>query len=89
MHRYEWRERGEEGLRYYRVDYHASRWKMMSQLKGEEDWIPHDPMTAEEWQTIRDHLWRRYQRKRCSFALIEQVDKQLEKMGVSKSEGDD
>lgn len=86
MQRHEWRERGEEEVRFYRVDYHASRWKMMSQLKGEEEWTPHDPMSVEDWKRVREVLWRKYQRKRCKWELIEKIDKQLEKMGAGEDD---
>ena len=32
----------------------------------------------EMWETLRDVLWRKYQRKRCPWELIEAIDKLLE-----------
>lgn len=86
MQRYEWREKEEDGLRIYRVDYHASRWSMSSRLKSEEEWTHHDPMSVEDWKALREKLWNKYQRKRCPWSMIEQIDKQLEKLGAEQSD---
>ena len=78
MQRHSWRETTEEGVRFYRASHHAGRWTLNSQLKGEEDWTDHDPIATEEWRTLREILWRKYQRGRCPWKLIEKIDKLLE-----------
>ena len=78
MQRHSWREQTEDGLRFYRASYHAGRWKLDSRLKEEDEWSPHDPITREEWELLRDLLWRKYQRRRCPWKLIAQIDKRLE-----------
>lgn len=85
MQRHSWRERGEDGLRFFRASYHASRWTLQSQLKGEEDWQNHDPISPDEWRTLRDILWRKYQRKRCPWEFIEKIDQHLEDLGEARS----
>ena len=86
MQRHQWRENGEEGLRFFRAEYHASNWRLFSQLKGEDDWTPHDPISREEWEMLRDVLWRKYQRRRCPWELVEKIDKLLEKMDAAKDD---
>ena len=86
MQRHTWRERSEEGLRLFRASYHAGHWKLESQLKGEEDWTAHDPMTAPEWRELREVLWKKYQRRRCPWELIERIDKRLESMAGGEAD---
>lgn len=78
MQRHTWRENTDEGVRFLRASYHASTWKLESQFKGEEDWVLHDPISIEEWKTLREILWRKYQRRRCPWELIARIDKLLE-----------
>ena len=78
MQRHSWRENTEDGIRFFRASYHSSRWTLHSQLKGEEEWQPHEPIREEEWRKLRDVLWRKYQRRRCPWELIERIDRLLE-----------
>jgi hypothetical protein len=80
MERYEWHERGEEGLRFFRTQYHAGRWAFFTTLEHEEDWSAIEAPTETLWRTLRERLWRKYQRKRCPWRLIEEIDKRLAKM---------
>ena len=78
MARHEWRERDDEGLRFYRAEHHARRWKISSKLKTDEEWTEHDPVDNELWRRLREVLWRKYQRKRCPWEHVEQIDRILE-----------
>ena len=40
----------------------------------------HVELTRAHWVTLRDVLWRKYQRKRCPWRFIETIDKLLEEM---------
>jgi len=62
----------------YRAAYHGGRWTLESQLKGDEDWTRHDPLTPADWRMLREVLWRKYQRKRCPWGLIERIDRLLD-----------
>ncbi len=77
MQRHTWRERSEDGLRFFRASHHSGTWTLQSQLKGEEDWAAHDPISEEEWRALRDVLWRKYQRGRGPWEFIEKIDKHL------------
>lgn len=78
MESHEWRERTEEGLRFWRANRHASRWTFQTTLKHEPDWHLIDPVPREMWEALRDILWRKYQRKRCPWEHVERIDKILE-----------
>jgi hypothetical protein len=77
MESHEWRERTEEGLRFWRASRHANRWTFQTTLKTDPDWHPIDPVPKEVWAELRDVLWRKYQRKRCPWEWVEQIDKIL------------
>ncbi len=80
MEAHEWRVKSkEEGTTYFRAIYHAGAWRFQKTLKTDPDWeqIPHPD--AELWKTLREILWKRYQRKRGSWTIIEKIDKLLEK----------
>ena len=79
MEKHEWRDREEEGLVYYKATHHAGRWNFYRLPKGDEDWTEVDPVPREHWETLRDILWRKYQRKRGAYRLIEEIDKRLAK----------
>ncbi|NIP96004.1 MAG: hypothetical protein GWO24_22235 [Akkermansiaceae bacterium] len=85
MQRHTWRERVEEGVRFFRASYHSGKWTLQSQLKGEEEWEAHDPISEEEWRVLRDVLWRKYQRRRCPWELIEKIDGLLAEWGEDES----
>jgi hypothetical protein len=78
MEQHRWRERTDDGLRFFRADHHAGRWTIWSQLKGDPDWTRHDPIPDELWRTLRDVLWRKYQRRRCPWEMVDAIDRLLE-----------
>ena len=86
MQRHQWRENEDETVRFYRAEHHAGRWRLFSQLKGEDEWNTHDPIKREEWEKLRDVLFRKYQRKRCPWQLVEKIDKVLEKMDAGEDD---
>ena len=80
MQRHEWRERTDEGVRFFRAEYHASRWRLLTQLKGEEDWEPKEELSREDWTKLREILFNKYQRKRIPWEFVERIDKRLAEM---------
>ena len=40
-----------------------------------------------EWEALREVLWRKYQRGRCPWELINKIDKKLEDMADDGGEG--
>lgn len=78
MQKYQWREATEEGTRFYRATYHASRWNIATQLKG-EDWTDKFKPSQEVLQNLRELLWAKYQRKRCTWKILSNLDKLIEK----------
>jgi hypothetical protein len=77
MESHEWHERTEEGVRYYRANHHGNKWTFITTLKTDPDWEAIDPVPEEIWRELRDILWRKYQRKRCPWKFIADIDKIL------------
>jgi transposase len=91
MEAHTWKERTEDGTIIYRACHYAGQWKLETcpklgrAFKDEEEWTPVE-MTREHRETLRDILWRKYQRKRCPWEMIEKIDKRLEKMREAEEE---
>lgn len=94
MESHTWREKTEEGTMFYKANHHAGRWTLERTLKvgrserDDAEWEPVE-FTREYWVTLRDVLWRKYQRKRCPWRLIEKIDKLLEDEYPEEVEEDD
>lgn len=65
----------------YKACYHGRNW-ILSQApkvgRSEEEVWEEIPFTRDSWLKVRDLLWRKYQRKRGSWRIIEEIDKILE-----------
>jgi len=81
--RHEWKEETEEGMRLYRGIYHAKKWKFTTAMKGTRRepsvWEDVDEVSEAHWEALRDVLFKKYQRKRCPWKLVEDIDKILGK----------
>jgi len=78
MTKHEWREKTEEGTRTYRAHFHGGNWSMSSQLRDEESWTRHEPMTLPDLLLLRDVIWRKYQRRRLPWKQVIQIDGMIE-----------
>jgi len=82
--RHEWRDKDEEGNDInYRAIHHGCDWRFIWSYKvGRSDeavWNDVEEVTEDIWLTLRDILWRKYQRRRVPFELVEAIDKRLAK----------
>ena len=78
MKTHQWRENGEAGTTFYRACHHAGRWTLFLKGPGAEGWEEIDPPEREDWERLREVLWRKYQRGRCPWKLVEKIDRLLE-----------
>ncbi|MBN8460743.1 MAG: hypothetical protein J0M04_23170 [Verrucomicrobia bacterium] len=79
MESHEWRERTEEGTRYYRASHHGDRWTVLTTLKTDPDWetLAPEAITEDIWRALRDIVWRKYQRRRCPWDRVVEIDRML------------
>jgi len=78
---HEWKENTDEGVRIYKATHHAGEWSFSASWKVRRSetplWEDIEEPGEEIWEALRDILWRKYQRRRVSWKLIEEIDKKL------------
>ena len=80
---HEWHERTDDGRkRYIRAHWDSRQWRFTVLEPEAEDWMPVERPSVEDWQALRDVLWRKYQRKRIPYKFIERVDAMLAELGA-------
>jgi hypothetical protein len=78
MQDHEWRERTDDGVRFYRASRHGKQWRMITSLKHEETWtdLP-APWDESVTEALRDVLWAKYQRNRIAAEAMLEIDQML------------
>ncbi|MEP6602812.1 MAG: hypothetical protein ABJB69_02575 [Spartobacteria bacterium] len=71
-----WTEKNEEGRkREVRVIKFGGNWKFQAKFKEDEQWTYFDVPLMEDLLTVRDIVFRKYQRRRASSEDVEALDK--------------
>lgn len=80
METYSWQSRAEDGSKVvYEASYFGGWWQLTVAPKvgraqrGEVEPEPAE-FTHDIWVELRELLWRKYQRRRVAWALVEQID---------------
>ena len=77
---HEWRERGEDGVkRYYRGYWNSRDWSFGILEPGADYWAPLELPTLHNWKSLRDVIFRKYQRKRLPHKFIVHLDEMIAK----------
>jgi len=79
MTRHESREQNGEEVRFWRANHHGGKFELYTKTKDGGRWEKLDPPGEKDWEALREVLWRKYQRGRCSWNLVAKVDKILGK----------
>lgn len=78
MTEYEWRERTDDGPRFYWAARFARQWQVETKLKHEETWTKlAPPYELSVLRALRDVLWAKYQRRKLPFEVVHEIDRQL------------
>lgn len=78
MESHEWFENTDEGKVFYRANYLGIRWTIMTTTeKRNPTWTDLKPPSEEVWRALRDVVWKKYQRKRCPWERVADLDKIL------------
>jgi hypothetical protein len=82
---HEWHEnRPEDGRkRYFRAYWNSKVWIFRKTDPEDEDWVLVDPPTPKLWQDLHGVLFRKYQRRRLPYRLLQMVEAQLDSMGLT------
>lgn len=80
MEKFSWQDRDADGNKViYEASYFGGWWQLACAPKtgrsrrDETEFAPAD-FTDEIWQVLRDLLWRKYQRRRVSWGLVQHID---------------
>lgn len=90
METYSWQSRAEDGSKViYEASYFGGWWQLSCTPKVsrslQESVAPESAeFTPDIWAELRDLLWRKYQRRRVSWDLVQQIDDIL--AGKAKNE---
>lgn len=78
---HEWRERKEDGrLRILRAQWDSKKWSFTETYKDIPNWRTLTTPPLEDYEMLRDVLWRKYQRKRLPWRFVEEIDVLIEDM---------
>ena len=78
MESHEWFENTDEGKLYYRANFIGGRWTVMTATrKRDPEWTDLKPVPAEVWRELREIVWNKYQRKRCPWERVAELDRIL------------
>ncbi len=73
-----WKEKDDEGRqREVRVTKFGGEWKFQAKLVKEGEWTYYDRPLREDLMTLRDVVFRKYQRRRASSEDVEAIDRLL------------
>ena len=71
-----WTEKDEEGRkREVRATKFGGAWRLQSKVTGEPEWTYYDRPLLVDLLSLRDIVWRKYQRRRASAEDVASVDK--------------
>jgi hypothetical protein len=73
-----WTEKDAEGRkREVRVTKFGGVWRFQAKLKDESDWTYYDRPLLEDLVTLKDIVFRKYQRRRASAEDVQSLEKLL------------
>ncbi len=91
---HEWRENDEYGeMHIYRAEWDSRKWTFFQTTKKDPEWNDFPNPGIAIYESLRDVLWRKYQRKRLSFKFVEDMDELLVRLraeaGIPEPKDDD
>ncbi len=78
MESHEWFENTDDGKVYFRANYIGGRWTIMTTTqKRDPTWTDLRDVPEPVWRELRDIDWKKYQRKRCPWERVADLDRIL------------
>lgn len=82
MESHEWNERSDEGKRYYRGNFRSGEWIVLTTtMKRNPVWEIVESPDLEVWEALRDIVFKKYQRKRCPWERVAELDRIIAEAG--------
>ena len=74
-----WKSVDENGeKREARAERFGGKWRFQAKRRSEATWTYYDTPSVEDLESLRDILWRKYQRKRLPWDDVASLDRMLE-----------
>jgi hypothetical protein len=73
-----WKESTEAGQREIKAVKFGGKWRLQSKIKGDAVWAYHDTPELADLETLRDLLFRKYQRRRASYDDVQAIERMIE-----------
>ena len=78
MERHEWNENTPEGKCNYRANFHHGCWTFLTtRQKRDPVWETVGEPDVTLWRELREIVWKKYQRKRCPWERVAEIDRIL------------
>jgi hypothetical protein len=72
---HEWREHGDDGVkRKFRGYWDSKKWRVAILEPDFDDWQTVEQPDLALWKSLRDVIWRKYQRKRLPYKFVAGLD---------------
>ena len=76
MESHEWSEKTDGVKVYYRANFIGGRWTIMTTaMKRDPEWTDLREVPVDVWRELRDIVWKKYQRKRCPWERVADLDR--------------
>jgi hypothetical protein len=76
MESHEWSEKTDGAKVYYRANFIGGRWTIMTTtMKRDPEWADLRVVPLDVWRELRDIVWKKYQRKRCPWERVADLDR--------------
>ena len=80
-----WTEKDQDGRkREVRAIKFGGVWRLQSKTPDEPDWTYYDPPLLEDLLTLKDIVFRKYQRRRASFEDVTSIDKLIQERNANE-----
>jgi hypothetical protein len=77
-----WTEKDRDGKkREVRVTKFGGNWKFQAKFKDDKQWTYYEIPLVEDLLTLKDIVFRKYQRRRASAEDVESIDKLIKERG--------
>lgn len=82
-----WKEKDDDGRkREVRAIKFGGKWKLQAKFADEERWTYYDVPLRADLRTLKDLIWRKYQRRRASAEDVQAIDQLIRDHGGEDEE---
>jgi hypothetical protein len=72
-----------------RVTKFGGKWRFQAKVAGDEEWTYYDQPEQADLITLRDIVFRKYQRRRASAEDVQAVDRLFQEFGITHTDSNE